>query len=110
MKWMTSRKPSRKPRQRAVSSHSVPHESGTRGTGRSISLTGSNSACGRGSVMRPLRYSINVTLDGCVDHQVGIVDEELHRRAAEEIDRSDALLLGLSLIHISEPTRLLSIS
>ena len=44
--------------------------------------------------MRPLRYSINVTLDGCVDHRVGIVDEELHRRAAEQIDRSDALLLG----------------
>ena len=44
--------------------------------------------------MRPLRHSINVTLDGCVDHRVGIVDEELHRRAAEQIDRSDALLLG----------------
>lgn len=29
--------------------------------------------------MGPLRYSINVTLDGCVDHQVMIPDEELHR-------------------------------
>jgi dihydrofolate reductase len=44
--------------------------------------------------MRPLRYSINVTLDGCCDHREGIPDEELHRRAAENIERADALLFG----------------
>ncbi len=44
--------------------------------------------------MRPLRYSINVTLDGCCDHRVGIVDEDLHRHAAETIARADALLFG----------------
>jgi len=44
--------------------------------------------------MRPLRYSINVTLDGCCDHRVGIVDEELHRHAAENLERADALLFG----------------
>jgi dihydrofolate reductase len=44
--------------------------------------------------MRPLRYSINVTLDGCVDHREGIPDEELHRRAAENLERADALLFG----------------
>jgi dihydrofolate reductase len=44
--------------------------------------------------MRPLRYSINVTLDGCCDHRAGIVDEELHRHAAESIERADALLFG----------------
>ncbi|HUL73783.1 MAG TPA: dihydrofolate reductase family protein [Vicinamibacterales bacterium] len=44
--------------------------------------------------MRPLRYSINVTLDGCCDHRVIIADEELHRRAAENIARADALLFG----------------
>lgn len=44
--------------------------------------------------MRTLRYSINVTLDGCVDHRVGIVDEELHRRAMESIASADALLFG----------------
>ena len=26
--------------------------------------------------MRPLRFSINVTLDGCYDHTVGIADED----------------------------------
>jgi dihydrofolate reductase len=44
--------------------------------------------------MRPLRYSINVTLDGCCDHRVGVVDEELHRHATENIAQADALLFG----------------
>jgi dihydrofolate reductase len=44
--------------------------------------------------MRPLRYSINVTLDGCVDHRAGMPDEDTHRHAAEGIARADALLLG----------------
>jgi dihydrofolate reductase len=44
--------------------------------------------------VRPLRYSINVTLDGCCDHRVGIADEDLHRHAAENIARADALLFG----------------
>lgn len=44
--------------------------------------------------MRPLRYSINVTLDGCCDHREGIVDEELHRHHAANLERADALLLG----------------
>ena len=44
--------------------------------------------------LRPLRYSINVTLDGCCDHRVMIADEELHRHAAENIAQADALLFG----------------
>jgi dihydrofolate reductase len=44
--------------------------------------------------MRPLRYSINVTLDGCCDHRVGIADEDLHRNALENIAQADALLFG----------------
>ena len=44
--------------------------------------------------MRPLRYSINVTLDGCCDHRAIVPDEELHRHAMENIARADALLLG----------------
>lgn len=44
--------------------------------------------------MRPLRYSINVTLDGCCDHRVGIPDEELHRHHAANLERADALLFG----------------
>ncbi len=44
--------------------------------------------------MRPLRYSINVTLDGCCDHRAIPADEELHRHAVEILDRADALLFG----------------
>ena len=44
--------------------------------------------------MRPLRYSINVTLDGCCDHRAIPADEDLHRHAVENIDQADALLLG----------------
>jgi dihydrofolate reductase len=44
--------------------------------------------------MRPLRYSINVTLDGCCDHRVMIADEDLHRHAVENIAQADALLFG----------------
>jgi dihydrofolate reductase len=44
--------------------------------------------------MRPLRYSINVTLDGCVDHRAGSTDEELHRFWAEKLAQADALLFG----------------
>jgi dihydrofolate reductase len=44
--------------------------------------------------MRPLRYSINVTLDGCCDHRAMPADEELHRHAAETLAQADALLFG----------------
>ncbi|HTF91079.1 MAG TPA: dihydrofolate reductase family protein [Planctomycetota bacterium] len=43
---------------------------------------------------RPLRYSINVTLDGCCDHQAILADEELHRHAVLNLNRADALLFG----------------
>ena len=45
-------------------------------------------------VMRPLRYSINVTLDGCCDHRAMVADKDLHRHAVENLDRADALLFG----------------
>ena len=44
--------------------------------------------------MRPLRYSINVTLDGCCDHRAIPADEDLHRHAAGNLARADALLFG----------------
>ena len=44
--------------------------------------------------MRPLRYSINVTLDGCVDHRAIVPNEDMHRHAMENIARADALLFG----------------
>ena len=44
--------------------------------------------------MRPLRYSINVTLDGCCDHRAVFADEDRHRHATENLARADALLFG----------------
>lgn len=44
--------------------------------------------------MRPLRYSINVTLDGCCDHTAVTPSEEMHHHAAGLIARADALVLG----------------
>ncbi|MFI2105611.1 dihydrofolate reductase family protein [Isoptericola sp. NPDC019693] len=45
--------------------------------------------------MRPLRYSINVTLDGCCHHEAGLPpDEESMRFWAGEMERADALLFG----------------
>jgi dihydrofolate reductase len=44
--------------------------------------------------MRPLRYSINVTLDGCCDHRAIPTDEALHRYWAKNLAQADALLFG----------------
>ena len=52
--------------------------------------------------MRPLRYSINVTLDGCCDHRFGIADDELHRHAIENFERADALLFGRVIYEMME--------
>src|SRR5260221_4042541 len=44
--------------------------------------------------MRPFRYCINVTLDGCCDHRAIPADEDLHRHAIENLDHADAFLFG----------------
>jgi dihydrofolate reductase len=44
--------------------------------------------------MRPLRYAINVTLDGCCDHRAAQTDEALHRHWAARLAQADALLFG----------------
>ena len=52
--------------------------------------------------MRPLRYSINVTLDGCCDHRAMVPDEDLHRHAAEILNQADALLFGRVIYEMME--------
>lgn len=45
--------------------------------------------------MRPLRYSINVTLDGCVHHEAGLApDEDSMRYWTTQMAAADALLFG----------------
>lgn len=41
-----------------------------------------------------LTFSINVTLDGCVDHQEGIADEETHAFFTRLMDDAGAMLWG----------------
>lgn len=41
-----------------------------------------------------LTFCINVTLDGCVDHQEGIVDDETHAFFTRLLDDSGAMLWG----------------
>ena len=52
--------------------------------------------------MQPLRYSINVTLDGCVDHRAVSPDEDIHRHAAENIAQADALIFGRTTYEMME--------
>jgi dihydrofolate reductase len=52
--------------------------------------------------MRPLRYAINVTLDGCCDHRAASTDEELHRYWAEKLAEADALLFGRETYEMME--------
>ncbi|HXI95260.1 MAG TPA: dihydrofolate reductase family protein [Candidatus Acidoferrum sp.] len=44
--------------------------------------------------MRPLRYTINVTLDGCCDHRAIQPGEDMERHSIETLERADALLFG----------------
>jgi dihydrofolate reductase len=44
--------------------------------------------------MRPLRFAINVSLDGCCDHRAFAPDEELHHYFAASLARADALIFG----------------
>ncbi|MDQ1373894.1 MAG: hypothetical protein QOJ09_1232, partial [Actinomycetota bacterium] len=45
--------------------------------------------------MRPLRYSINVTPDGCCHHEAGLPpDEESMGYWTAAMERADALLFG----------------
>jgi dihydrofolate reductase len=41
-----------------------------------------------------LTFSLNVTLDGCVDHQEGIADDETHAFFTRLMDRGGAMLWG----------------
>lgn len=52
--------------------------------------------------MRPLRYSINITLDGCCDHNAVSADESLHRHHEKNLAQADALLFGRVVYQMME--------
>jgi dihydrofolate reductase len=49
-----------------------------------------------------LTFALNVTLDGCIDHTQGIVDDELHDYWTELMDRSGAMLFGRGTYELME--------
>jgi len=52
--------------------------------------------------MRPLRFFINVTLDGCIDHLAITPDAELHRHATGVIEQADAVIFGRTTYQMME--------
>ncbi len=44
--------------------------------------------------MRKLVFHMNLSLDGCVDHQVTIADDELHRYFSRVLDGLDSAMFG----------------
>ena len=44
--------------------------------------------------MGALRYSVNVTVDGCCDHRVIPANVDTHRFATQNLQRADGLLFG----------------
>ena len=43
-----------------------------------------------------LTFSINLTLDGCVDHQQGIADDETHAFFTRLMDEAGAMLFAFT--------------
>jgi dihydrofolate reductase len=56
----------------------------------------------KGWGMQPVRYSINITLDGCYDHRAMLPDAELHHHATELIAQADALIFGRTVYQLME--------
>lgn len=52
--------------------------------------------------MRPLRFLLNITLDGCYDHRAALPDAALHQHVADCIARADALILGRTTYQMME--------
>jgi len=49
-----------------------------------------------------LTFGLNVTLDGCIDHTQGIVDDELHDFWTQLMDESGAMLFGRNTYELME--------
>jgi dihydrofolate reductase len=49
-----------------------------------------------------LTFALNVTLDGCCDHRVGIADDEMHRFWTRVMDASGAMLFGRTTYELME--------
>ena len=74
---------------------------GQRESGRAVPLPVRSSAT-YSHLMARLTFSMNVTLDGCVDHQVGIADDETHGFFTRLMDEHHAMLWGRTTYEMME--------
>jgi dihydrofolate reductase len=79
-----------------------PSDGGSTPPGPTVLLLDTDPIQAEGQEVRPLRYSINVTLDGCCDHRAIPADEDLHRHAVENLNQADALLFGRVMYEMME--------
>jgi len=49
-----------------------------------------------------LTFSMNITLDGCIDHEAGIADDETHAYFTDLMDESGAMLWGRTTYEMME--------
>src|SRR6186997_2267246 len=49
-----------------------------------------------------LTFGLNVTLDGCIDHTQGIVDDEMHDYWTQLMDQGGAMLFGRNTYELME--------
>lgn len=59
-----------------------------------LKMRGEGPHISKGERVGILTFSINLTLDGCVDHQEGIADDETHAFFTRLMDESGAMLWG----------------
>ncbi len=52
--------------------------------------------------MGSLTFALNVTLDGCIDHRAGVVDDALHRFWTRQMDAAGAMLFGRTTYELME--------
>jgi len=52
--------------------------------------------------MGQLTFAINVTVDGCIDHRVGIADDETHAYFTDLMDQHGAMLWGRTTYEMME--------
>lgn len=69
---------------------------------RWLGLLRAGRALRRSHAMGLLTFGLNVTLDGCIDHTQGIVDDELHDYWTQLMDQSGAMLFGRNTYELME--------
>lgn len=52
--------------------------------------------------MKKIIFAINITIDGCIDHTAGIVDDQLHDFFTNMLNKSDTIVYGRKTYQLME--------